>query len=184
MVEHMLGRDSSFLSFTMLIERLICASSVLIEWKKLFSDWIRFFIFLSEFISSFSSCGLGTWSKDLEFGSLVGIVNHHFQFLFLRLNHGFYILHHLKIFFYGLILAKKIRWWTLEWWLTIWLGGVVSRLTLWRVVMIVPVLFIILGLRYILIRIRPIRQTRLIKVMICQVGNIWKRGRGCNMNYH
>ena len=29
-----------------------------------------------------------------------------------------------------------------------------------------------------LIRIRPIRHTRLVKVMICRVGNIRKRGRG------
>ena len=42
--------------------------------------------------------------------------------------------------------------------------------------MIIPVLFIILGLGHVLIRIRPIWQTRLVKVMICWVGNIRKRG--------
>ena len=34
MVEHVLGRVFSFLSFTLLIKRLICASSVLRDWKK------------------------------------------------------------------------------------------------------------------------------------------------------
>ena len=38
--------------------------------------------------------------------------------------------------------------------------------------MIIPVLFIVLGLGYVLIRIRLIRYTRLVKVMICRVGNI------------
>ena len=44
--------------------------------------------------------------------------------------------------------------------------------------MIIPVLFIVLGLGHVLIRIRPIRYTRLVKVMICRIGNIQKRGRG------
>ena len=42
--------------------------------------------------------------------------------------------------------------------------------------MIVPVMFIVLGLGYILIRIRPIWHTWLVKVMICRVGNRVKRG--------
>ena len=57
------------------------------------------------------------------------------------------------------------------------LGEVVSPLTLERVMMIISVLFIVLGMRYVLIRIRPIRHTRLVKVMICRVGNIRKRDR-------
>jgi len=44
--------------------------------------------------------------------------------------------------------------------------------------MIIPVLFLVLGLRHVLIRIRPIQHTRLVKVMICWVGNIQKRGQG------
>ena len=86
------------------------------------------------------------------------------------------MLNHLRFFFYGLIMTRKIRSWMLEWWLTIWLWGIVSPLTLWRVVMIVPVLFIVLGLGHVMIRIRPIWHTRLVKVMICLVGNIRKRG--------
>ena len=35
-----------------------------------------------------------------------------------------------------------------------------------------------LGAWVILIRIRPIRHTRLVKIMICRVGNIRNRGRG------
>ena len=47
------------------------------------------------------------------------------------------------------------------------------------VVMIIPALFIVLGLGHILIRIRPIRHTWLVKVMICRVGNIRvERGQG------
>jgi len=38
--------------------------------------------------------------------------------------------------------------------------------------MIIPVLFIALGLGHVLIQIRPIRHTWLVKVMICRVGNI------------
>ena len=42
-----------------------------------------------------------------------------------------------------------------------------------------PFLFIVLRLGHILIRIRPTRHTRLVKVMICWVGNIRvKRGQG------
>ena len=45
--------------------------------------------------------------------------------------------------------------------------------------MIIPVLFIVLGLGHVLIRIRPIRHTWLVKIMICRVGNIQvKRGQG------
>ena len=37
----------------------------------------------------------------------------------------------------------------------------------------------VLGLGHVLIRIRPIRYTRLVKVMICRIGNIRvKRGQG------
>jgi len=57
--------------------------------------------------------------------------------------------------------------------------GIVSSLTLKRLVMIVLVFLIIMRLGHILIQIRPIRKTYLVKVMICQVGNIRvKRGRG------
>ena len=44
--------------------------------------------------------------------------------------------------------------------------------------MIIPVSFIVLRMRHVMIRIRLIWHTRLVKVMICQVGNIQKRGRG------
>ena len=44
--------------------------------------------------------------------------------------------------------------------------------------MIIPILFIIMGLRHVLIQIRPIWHTRLVKVMICRVGNIRKRSQG------
>jgi len=40
------------------------------------------------------------------------------------------------------------------------------------------VLFIVLRLGHVLIRIRPIQHTRLVKVIICRVGNIRKRGLG------
>ena len=43
--------------------------------------------------------------------------------------------------------------------------------------MIIPFLFIVLGLGHVLIRIRSIRHTRLVKVIICRVGNIRKRGQ-------
>jgi len=39
------------------------------------------------------------------------------------------------------------------------LEGVVSPLTLWKVVMIIPVLFMVLKLEHVLIRIRPIWHT-------------------------
>ena len=93
-----------------------------------------------------------------------------FQFLFLRLNHGFNTLSHLRLFFYGLIMTRKVWSWMLEWWLTIWLWRVVFLLTLWGVVIIIPILFIIWGLGIILTRIRPIWQTYLVKVMIYRVG--------------
>jgi len=45
--------------------------------------------------------------------------------------------------------------------------------------MIVPILFIIWGLGHVLILISPIMHTWLVKVMICQVGNIrFTRGWG------
>ena len=44
--------------------------------------------------------------------------------------------------------------------------------------MIIPVLFIILGQGHVFIRTRPIWHTNLVKVMICRVGNIQKRGWG------
>ena len=49
--------------------------------------------------------------------------------------------------------------------------------------MIILVLFIVLGLGHVLIRIRPIWHTRLVKVTICRVSNIRvKRGRGVIWN--
>ena len=44
--------------------------------------------------------------------------------------------------------------------------------------MIISVLFIVLGLGHVLIQIRPIRHITLVKVIICQVGNIQKRSWG------
>ena len=45
--------------------------------------------------------------------------------------------------------------------------------------MIIPVLFIVLGPGHVLIWIRQIQHTWLVKVMICQVGNVRvKRGWG------
>jgi len=44
--------------------------------------------------------------------------------------------------------------------------------------MIIPVLFIILGIWHALIRIRPIMHTWLVKVIKCRVGNIQKKGQG------
>jgi len=115
--------------------------------------------------------------KILDLGVLWELWVHHFQLLLLGHNHGLYTFHSLRFFFYWLIMTRKIIGWILEWWLTIWLGGVVSPLTIWRVVMIIPVLFIVLRMGYVLIRIRPIRLTRLVKVMICRVCNIRvKRG--------
>jgi len=56
--------------------------------------------------------------------------------------------------------------------LILWLRRVVSPLTQWRVVIVILILFIIL------IRIRPIRYTLLVKVMKCQVSTIQiKRGQ-------
>jgi len=115
---------------------------------------------------------LGKRSKDLGFGSFLELWVYHFQLLFLGLNHGFYTLNHLWFFFYWLIMIRKIRSWILEWWLTVWLGRVVSLLTLWRVVIIVPVLFMILGLGHILTWIRPNWHTWFVKVMIYRVDNI------------
>jgi len=122
---------------------------------------------------------LGTWSKALRFGSLMGIVSPSFSAFVLGTQPWLLYFHSFRFFFYWLIMIKKIISWMLEWWLTIWLGGVVFPLTLWRVVIIIPVLFIVLGLGYVLIRIRLIWHTRLVKVMIYWVGNIWvKIGRG------
>ena len=56
------------------------------------------------------------------------------------------------------------------------LGGGESPLTLWRVEIILEIMVIRLGAWVTLIRIRPIRHTRLVKVMICRVGNIRKKG--------
>jgi len=58
-----------------------------------------------------------------------------------------------------------------------WLRRVVSPLTRWRVVMIILILFIILGLGHILIRIKPIRHTLLVKNYEIQVSVIQKKGR-------
>jgi len=49
MVKNVLGRVFSFLSFTMLIKQLICASSLLIDWKNYFqteSDFSYFYLSL------------------------------------------------------------------------------------------------------------------------------------------
>ena len=57
-------------------------------------------------------------------------------------------------------------------WLKIGLRGGESPFTLRRVKIIIEIMIIRLGAWVILIRIRPLRHTRLVKVMICQVGNI------------
>ena len=44
-----------------------------------------------------------------------------------------------------------------------------------------PVLFIVLGVGHVLIRIRLIWHTRLVKIMICRVNNIRKRGQGVTL---
>ena len=58
------------------------------------------------------------------------------------------------------------------------LGGGESLLTLRRVEIILKTMVIRLRAWVILIQIRPIRHTRLVKVMICRIGNICKRGWG------
>ena len=61
-------------------------------------------------------------------------------------------------------------------WLKIGLGGGESPLTLRRVRVNLVIMLIKLGAWVELIQIRPIRHTRLVKVMIWRVGNIRKRG--------
>ena len=63
--------------------------------------------------------------------------------------------------------------------MTIWLGRVVSPLTLLRVIMIISVLFIILGLGHILSRIIPTWHKWLVHVVHSRVGVIqvkWGQG--------
>ena len=65
-------------------------------------------------------------------------------------------------------------------------GKVVDNMTRWSYIPIGSVkssddyssLVHSIGTGHVLIRIRPIRHTKLVKVIICLVGNIRKRGRG------
>jgi len=129
---------------------------------------------------------LKRWSVVLEF--VVKLWVRHIWWLLLRLKHT-----HFQDWWFSIL-----NWWNWVWilkilwtrwirrtsWLNIGLGGGESPLTLWRVEIILEIIVTRLGIWVILIRIRPIRHTRLVKVMICWVGNIQKRGRACNMDYH
>ena len=88
------------------------------------------------------------------------------------------------------LIVSILDWWNWVWilkilwtrwirrtsWLKIGLLGGESPLTLWRVEIILETMVIRLGAWVILIRIRPVRHTMLVKAMICWVGNIQKRG--------
>jgi len=73
MIKNVLGRVFSFLSFTMLLKRLIYASSLLTDWKNHFQTESGFSYLL--LFMSIGSSSFGKWSKDLGFGSFVGIVS-------------------------------------------------------------------------------------------------------------
>ena len=113
---------------------------------------------------------LGSGSEIMspsDFGICVGLMHTHFHNWWFPILDGWNWVWILNIIWTG--------WRRRTIWLKIWLGVGESPLTLWRVEIVMEIIVIRWGTWVILIRIRPIRHTRLVKVMICRVGNIRKR---------
>jgi len=134
MIEYVLGRVVLFLSLYVDITTHLCLQpidrleKIIFRLNQVFHTpiWVHRFFFLL--------WDLEHGVRILDLGVLWKLWVHHFQLLFLELNHDFYTFHSLRFFFYWLIITRKIIGWMLEWGLIIWLRGVISSLTLWRVV--------------------------------------------------